>query len=570
MPIASDVSVDFVNKRVYHTVGGTSTIYTVNQLYSFMQNTFDELTALDDDIPMSAQTPTAYTMINGWYIEDGLTKLLSGGAIQTSGYLDEIRTLHCGLVNWTNFVTTDIGKVLTGGTSTHTGTVLDYDNTNYKITVRMTSPTDTFNVTEAYTVAGSTAAGTSTAISTTGESIYSNPFTLGTLNTTNNPPQLYIFQNGEILSNAGWFGTGHFDVLIKVRESGVDIDGRKITVFDRNWGDTYTHFVITLTTSGQDAVPLGNADDLDVTSTELAVQAIADTAIGGDLGVGVNVTVAPGTFTYDINDGNGLQTYDVQVDCNGQPLSNVYEVCKWLTRATSSTIITAGIQGQEYLSAVPGTYTPVVTSPFGTFAGGKFFGARGVYFLNLNGADAQNFQLIDAANITRQPPNFQAFSVNAVVAGDRVAVFKSTGAGSTTVDKAQYASDTSANITAGTNFRVTTAIPTDTPASGTIFIVNTATGAEEVLTYNSWAGADFTLASTHAGGYTGVDTAYVPYLYAQAAGTSVAETGTIYSADRSVVTRVRIKGILPFETTGTYGTTGYTATAIRTVDSIVV
>jgi hypothetical protein len=31
-------------------------------------DTFDELTDLDDTIPIEASTPSEYTLINGWYI----------------------------------------------------------------------------------------------------------------------------------------------------------------------------------------------------------------------------------------------------------------------------------------------------------------------------------------------------------------------------------------------------------------------------------------------------------------------------------------------------------------------
>ena len=37
--------------------------------------------------------------------------------------------------------------------------------------------------------------------------------------------------------------------------------------------------------------------------------------------------------------------------------------------------------------------TPITPNPYGTFAGGKFFAAPGVYFYNYIGQDAQNFQL---------------------------------------------------------------------------------------------------------------------------------------------------------------------------------
>jgi len=228
MAIADDVAIDYVNKIVARDASPTSTVYTVNALYSYLMTTFDELSTMDDKVPMSAQTPTSYTMINGWYIREDLTQFLEGGAIQTSGYITEIRTLICGSPSWTSFVAGDVGSLLTAGTTGDTGTIVDYDNTAYKIWVRMIDSGDTFDDNdEAYTSA-TTGVGQSTAISTTGEHLFANPYTLGTLEGT---PDIYIYQNGSKLTT--WWAAGHFDILVKVTESGVDIDSKTILVLCR-------------------------------------------------------------------------------------------------------------------------------------------------------------------------------------------------------------------------------------------------------------------------------------------------------------------------------------------------
>ena len=68
--------------------------------------------------------------------------------------------------------------------------------------------------------------------------------------------------------------------------------------------------------------------------------------------------------------------------------------------------------------------------------------------------------------------------------------------------------------------------------------------------------------------YNGSDTAYVPFIDTTASSTSVSVT-VLYDVDRTVLIRVRKKGILPFETSGTVGSSGLTVAAIRTTDSIV-
>ena len=565
MAIADDVDVDLTNLIIKRDAAASTTVYSVNALYSYLMDVFDELTHMDDPVPMSAQTPTSYTMINAWYIQEELILYLGGGAIQTSGYDDEIRTLIAGSSGWTNYIAGDIGNTITGSVTGDTGELLDYDNTNYKLWIRMDAAGDLFdNATENYTQSG-TGAATATAVSTTGEMIFANPYTLGTLEGT---PQLYIYQDGSKIPNSSWFSTGHFDVLVKVTESDVDIDSKKITVFCRNWTDLYDHFEITLTTAGQNAVPLGSSDDLNNTSTGGDVEDLQDGTVA-TIAIDFAFTTP---FSYDIGDGNGAQDYEVQIDCDSRPLSDVYEVWKYWCRAGSNKQLETNadsqfVNGEAYDSADTGVYSNVKQCPLGTYAGGKAFGARSVYFINLNAADAQNFQLIDKAGVTRNPPNYQAFGVTGLVAGDRVAIFEDTGSGNGVVDKSQHTM-TVQGIGVGT-VTVASAITTDTPTSGTVIIVESTTGAEEVLAYTSYTGAVFTLSGVTANAYDGSDTAYVPYIYETASGTSANETTTIYTSDKYVVCRVRLKSILPFETTGTYGSTGYSATAIRQPDNIV-
>jgi len=570
MAIADDVSIDYVNKIIGRAAAPTTALYDVNELYSYLMTVFDELAQMDDQVPMSAQTPTSYTMINGWYIREDLTRQLKTGAIQTSGYLNNIRALVCGATGWTNFVPADIGDLITGGTTNDTGTLVDYDNVNYKLYIRMTSGTDLFDdADEAYTGAG-TGLATSTAISKTGETIFANPYTLGSINGT---PTLYIYQDGSLIDWSGFdvdqsWADGPFDILIKVAEGSVNIASRAITVFAREFGELYSNFIITLTTAGQNAVPLGTALDGNNETAAGTVATWAAVNIGGTGGlssIDINYDFAT-TYSYDIGDGNGVQSYDCQIDCNSQPLASVYEVTKWVTRRTSSTQLEVGtdgnfVNGEAYLYADSG-YSPVVNAPFGTFAGGKFFGAQGVYFANLHGDDAQAFQLIDNSGTTRNPPNYQAFVVGGVVSGDSVTVYLETAEGSGLVKKDQYTlsgSNTLNTITVGT------AITADTPTTGTIIVVDD-DGTEIAYAYSAYSGSAFTV-TIAADTYTGTETAYVPYIYEVATGTTVSETSTIYVSNRFVVTKVRKAGILPFVTSGLYSSTGYAGTAIRTVDS---
>lgn len=555
MAIADDFSIDYINKIVYHDTN--TTVYTVNAFYSWLMDDFDELGQMDDEVPMSAQTPTSYTMINGWYLQELATQYLEGGAIQTSGYSAEVRTLICGSPSWVNFASTDVGKTLTGGTTNDTGTVLDYDNTAYKIWIRMDAVGDTFDDPAETYACGGTGSALSTAISTTGETEFANPYTLGTINGS---PSLYIFQNSEKVTS--WWSAGHFDILIKTKETGAEIDSKIIWVADHTWQSLYDSFQITLTTAGQNAVPLSTSPDGNNTS---AVGVIEDYTDGttATVTIGFNFT-AP--YSYDIGDGNGTQDYEVQIDCNGQTLDIVYEVMKWWTRDGSNTALEMNSDGntqdgEEYRYAVD-TYAEIKASPLGTFAGGKMFGARSIYFTNLHANDAQAFQLIDKAGTTRYPPNYQSFVVTGLVSGDRVAIFLDTSQDEGVVKKNQY---TLNGANALNTITVNESIPNDTPTTGTIIVVDDDL-SEIVYAYSAWSGYNFTVVIS-ASVYSGTETAYVPYIYETSTGTSVDEA-VVYVSARYVIARVRKTGILPFETTGTFGSTGYSAAAIRTTDSI--
>jgi len=679
MPIASDFTIDYVNKRVYHSSG--TTIYTTNELYTHLMDQFDELTAMDDTVPMSAQTPTEYTLINAWFMDDVTFKYLKTGAIQTNGWASGgVRIKPYNASTGVAFGSGDIGKTITETSSGDTGTILFYDERTTTavgyVWIRPDVPaSDTFvSVNSAYTVSGgSTAAGVFTAISVTGENLWANIYTLGSIEedlSESEEQQIYIEQDGSrIFSGSEWWPEGagsattrHIDVLIKVKEGGTEISGAQITVFLRHYqtvptggnpADLYDHFGIDLTAGGRNAVPLATANDLNNTTSQATVSGYNDIKIvfvsgtvtysaitgafdnletitwPGGSGVFLKQTTTTGAGTMTIGnitgDAGPLNTetitgatktatasanlanaytvgkaftqgtdnnYSVVIGCATRVLSQVYEYLKYVTRAGSTytmyptataqggAITFTTKQGQLYIRAhednqtVPtNTFSPVKASPFGTFAGGKFFGAQGIWIENMASADVQNFQLIDSTGATRTPPNQQSITITNLVSGDRVAVFRTTSG--TTIDKAMY-SAAAGNAVGNNTFIVAETIPSDTPTAGSIRVVDTSdTGAtrESRYTYTGWSTSTFTGVSPVLDRtYTATDDkAYVPYLDLEANATSESVT-VIYFTDRSILLRVRRKAataILPFETTGTFISTGYSQATIRTTDTIV-
>lgn len=657
--IGDDFTIDYVNKRIYHSSG--TTIYTVNALYSYLMDTFDELEQMDDPIPMSAQTPTEYTLINGWFMDDDSFKYLKGGAIKTDGHLNEIQILTLSSSGYTNAVASDIGKTVKDD-GVDTGPLLAYNNTTRKWWIRYSS---TIANGSAITITSGTGAGTASADSTTGENLWANVYTLGSIEEDDNQ-QIYIEQNGSrIFSGSEWWpepgsGTRHIDVLIKVKEAGQEIDGAQITVYLRHYpstgnADLYDHFGIDLSSGGRNAVPLATSPDLNNTSSHAIVSGYNDITIAFVNGT-INYSSISGSFTnletvqggtsgataifikQTTTSGSGTMTlgnivgtfqsgetitgqtsgktattsstvtpayttpkaftqgneynYSVIIGCAGRPLAQVYEYLKYVTRigstftmyptatANGGVISWTTKQGQLYIRAhednqttPTNVFSPVKASPFGTFAGGKFFGAQGVWVENMAASDIQAFQLIDSAGNTRTPPNQQTITISNLVSGDRVSVFRTTSG--TIINKAMYTA-ASGNNSGNSTFVVNETISADTPTSGAIRIVDTSDTSstrETRYTYTSWSGSTFFgLSPTLDRNYTANDdTAYVPFIDTTATGSSVSVT-VIYVTDRTILVRVRRKtapAILPFETTGTFGSTGYSTSTIRTPDSIV-
>jgi len=673
MAIGDDFTIDYVNKRIYHSTSA-STVWTVNALYSYLQDTFDEIDQMDDPIPMSAQTPTNYTLINGWFMNEAREneggpyyrncfEYLKGGAIETSGHNNQIQIITFG-ATYTNCVPTDIGKMVKDD-GTDTGNLLDYDNTAKKWWIRYTSQIASGS---AMTITSGTGAGTTNANSTTGEQLWANVYTLGTIEQHTNEEQIYIEQNGSrYVSGSEWWpenktnsSTRHIDILIKVKESNSAIDGANIIVYLRNfpttgYADLYDHFGINLTAGGRNAVPLATSPDLNNTDTHATVSAysgitiafvngtVAYSSISGSFtafetvywaggsGIFLKQTTASGSGTMTLGNvtadyplsgetiTGATQTatasadmveayrmvkqfeqqaatpyYSVIIDCNNYTLASVYQYLKYVTRIGSTfsmypsttsaggTISHAVKQGQLYIRAhednqasPTNTFSPVKASPFGTFAGGKFFGAQGVWIQNMADADIKNYQLIDADGTTQSPPNKQALTVSNLISGDRVSVFRTVSATDSSIKKDMYVAG-AGNTTGSTTFVVGTSISVDTPSSGYIRVVDTSdttSTRESRYAYSSWSGSTFTLTSGSLGrAFTQTeDTCYVPFIDITATESSATVT-VIYTADRSIIVRVRRKAttaILPFETTGTFGSSGYSTTTIRTPDTIV-
>lgn len=472
----TDWQYDTATKQLKHNAG-TARI-TVNALYSEVMDEFDNSGQMDDTVPMSAQTPTEYTLINGWtFSADSDVGYLYGGSVVVQK-------------------------------------------------------------------------------ATTDRDVWANFYTLGTIDAAG---AVYWYQNGALVAAYPGYAAGHADILIKVVAGGTNVgtDGTPLAVraYLRHdvsgTSDLYDHFTSTASaTGGRNPVPLATSAD---TNDDFTV----GSAVTG-------VTITFGTTSQDIGDGNGAQNYDVLINGGANSVAALYKYLKYWTRKGNTAAVGTGnaIQAQFYRAA-NAAYNEVKQAPFGSFAGGKIYGARGVYITNVS--DPSNRVLIDAAGTTRSPPTLITASLTGVVSGDSVFMARSTGPGSTTVNKTQFTLN-GAHSSGASAIVVNEVVGLDIPTAGVIRVLE----ASYNYTALNRGTKTFTISGTLGVAYSSGAGTYVPLIDGSASGSSIASPAIQYVSDINVVYRVRKKGIQPFENTGVVGNTNFAAAAIRTADTIAV
>lgn len=287
MAIADDFSVYTGTKTIRHTNASSDTQYTVQAFYSWLMDMFDEPAYMSFPKPMKYNTPTSYTMLNGWFIDNGdesnALQYLYEGAIDTSGYADDVLVVDAD--GMTNFVSTDKDKMIVE--TTDVGPLLAYKN-DYPVSgdarfwVRDTNSHGTIHNNDTFTTTGGTGAGTADGDSYTGEEVYSNLYTIASF-PADVSPQVYIFQqdpdgtNTRIVewSNTDNFDRGTIDVIIPVRVGGAWIQGGSsgtngyVSAFARHGGDTFSHVDdIDLSAGARTPIALETAaDEVNISST---------------------------------------------------------------------------------------------------------------------------------------------------------------------------------------------------------------------------------------------------------------------------------------------------------------
>lgn len=356
--------------------------------------------------------------------------------------------------------------------------------------------------------------------------------------------QIYLIQADEEVTP--WWDTDNIDILVKVKSGGTWIqsvdktntpaDGG-IWLYTRKFGDYYNHGFVDLF-NGRAPIGLDTAIDADNQTAEGTVATYSD------------ISITFGTVSRDLNNGNGLTDYDVEIDCATRPMTEVYEYLKHVTRYGETTLQLNGDDGQEYRSANEGTYAEVKVAPFGTIAGGTVYGARGIWFTNYESAD---FVLINSLGATQSPPNYQKVNANhPSLIGCNVFVAESSGG---LAIKNQY---TISSVTT-TTIVATLAIDNNkTPQTGFAKI------GDVKYAYTGYNASTLTGVTPDPTGETGPF--YIPLLDVTADTVTELSDNIIQSGDITVITSVRKYGFKPYDVETLFGSTGLTFTPILATD----
>ena len=414
--------------------------------------------------------------------------------------------------------------------------------------------------------------------------------------------------------------------MIKTRTAGADVDGRRLIGTSRTFGNGYSEFKINGTSRGNNVLALKDSADLNNATVVGTVAGWTGITLiwEGYRALDVNNDAVDEFYysewntnqpTRTINDfyermkwiqreGSaetiwGLNgelfrgiTHQITVDNPVAPDFSDFEAVSWtggtgqmfaINNVSAPTMIwiqlltgVAPTDGQTITGGTSGATCdvnvtvidrePTLTFPFiGASTGTSIVGGYGVgiEIADLTASD----KVFDLTNTQITPPNNVQFSVLGVVVGEDRILVTTDAAGD--IDLTHYALNGTLIGAAVTAVVVTGSIDSDTPTSGTIRIERDS-GAYTRHPYSAWTGSTFTITAHDfsTDNATTANNVYTSYLDLLAGATTESFT-YVYNADRTLFIRVRDGAgtpIKPFETTSVNGSTGGSATVIRTSD----
>jgi len=279
-------------RMIRRAAGASSTIYTTLQLYSAVADAADEFQAMGFRNPMLPVTPNAFTMENKYFIPRSSTEWLKEGTISADwSYTASPDNVGNGVVcvTWsggTGPVTGDIGRLITQGDTSDTGTLLDFETLPDGSTVVWIRPDDStpstgdvFDGTGTLIVSGGTMSATSSSNALIGNTRYTAIQAIGSVPAGT---EVYVYQNRFKLTdwegNFQWWSTdptvslGIISVLVRTHIGAAALTATNgiadsdLEVFARRYTSLYDNFRLNVAGGGFSALPLASSPDINNTT----------------------------------------------------------------------------------------------------------------------------------------------------------------------------------------------------------------------------------------------------------------------------------------------------------------
>lgn len=479
---AGDKQIKWTGSTAFTATRTVNELYTALQdLFDNNTAGTGDYIAYDFGIPMKAVTPRVYDFglierdDDPWFIDQTTIQHLTGGSIQTIGWTRTVGTAT-GIVavpiTNVDIVIGDVGNTITHGDG-DSGTLLDFEDTDYGtyLWIRPDSNAagNNFDSTSGtLTCNGHTA--TQTDAAKDGEKRWNNIVTIGAIESATD---IEVAQNQTLLTK--YWPAGFLDRLFLITDLSTDpfsiIDGEYFTFYARKENTLYDNFLIQ-TSEGRNVVPLATSADLNNASSLTSIAGFSITF--GPATADINADTTNENYSITINCGGDtlanayryLQylTRDgdttLRAGVEGQQYIGIDHYIQYASITGTINVgdeVTGSSSGATgYVASVnttdtyvmlhssQGTFTatenltiggnsinnissivivqPKKATPFGNFAGGRFFGARGVLITNFTATNL--YTLITDQGVAVEPPTTVNFTLTGLKDGSEVRIYQ--------------------------------------------------------------------------------------------------------------------------------------------------
>ena len=280
-------------RRIARGASPSETVYTTNALYSAIAEASDDFIAMGFRNPMLPVTPNEYSLENKYYITRDATEYLKEGTITAdwsvtadTGAAGEgvVAVAYSG---GTDFVAGDIGRQVTQGDTSDTGTLLDFETAPDGTKLAWIRPDDStpstgdaFDGTGTLIAQGAGAVGSATTTVAATNSATMSYNAIQVIGSVPTATEVYVVQNRiKLTSSTGgfqWWATdpdvslGIISVLVRTYDptaaSWPQIAEGDIEVFSRRYTALYDNFRLNVAGGGFQALPLASGADINNTT----------------------------------------------------------------------------------------------------------------------------------------------------------------------------------------------------------------------------------------------------------------------------------------------------------------